>query len=185
MVKVAGNLLQSDTQYFEFLTNSTIDYIAQVVEEAVIYAHQDAQSNSSNKLHEFMQLALDIFEKTLCHKYIEFSPGMHENLSKIQKRIQKIIKKKENPLMANFTVLAPVEQAEEETDFYDLDDLLELKELSPSFAKIAIRVSNLTQRALAVSNLVKQEHLANPNFKNYEYRPGAMPSSNQTTYYAE
>lgn len=41
-IKVTRNLLDTDTQYFEYLTNSTIDYLAQIVEEAIIYAHQDA-----------------------------------------------------------------------------------------------------------------------------------------------
>ena len=64
-IKVTRNLLDSDTQYFEYLTNSTIDYLAQIVEEAVIYAHQDALSNTKNKLHEFIDIALDVFEATL------------------------------------------------------------------------------------------------------------------------
>lgn len=49
-----------------------------------------------------MDIALDVFEATLQSKFVEFSPLISDNLSKIQTRIQKIIKKKENPLMVNF-----------------------------------------------------------------------------------
>ena len=88
--------------------------------------------------------------------------------------------------MVNFTKPQDEHSESLNNDFYDLDDLFALKEMSHTLTKIAIRVASLTQRSLAISGLVKQDPAINQNFKSYEYRPGAMPSStNQTHSYAE
>ena len=49
--------------------------------------------------------------------------------------------------MASFTKAKELPSDNSDTDFYNLDDIFALKELSPSLTKIAIRVANLTQRS--------------------------------------
>ena len=41
-----------------------MDYIAQLVEEALIYAHQ---GQIQKQIYEFVNISLDIFESTLKH----------------------------------------------------------------------------------------------------------------------
>jgi len=117
-----------------------------------------------------MQATLAIFSSTLSSEYIEFSSLMQENLLKIQSRIQKIIAKKENPLMLNFihwqqgkrsqtsvkTESSVLSTPKTELNFYSLDNLCELNDLNENLASIAIQINQLVQQSQCISNLVTQ-----------------------------
>jgi hypothetical protein len=83
MIHVLQNLLIDDTQFYEMLTNGTFDYLSQIVEEAIIYSHQDLNQN----LESFLNIALDLFEHSIDY---EFAQIQHDNLIKIQERIHKL-----------------------------------------------------------------------------------------------
>ena len=55
--------------FLEFLKNSTIDYLSQIIEEGIIFAYEDALSGQSTgkdqhnaDLFKFMKLSLEFIE---------------------------------------------------------------------------------------------------------------------------
>lgn len=91
-------LLASDYAVFlEYLQSSTLDWLSQMIEEAVIYAHDQAiQGGSTNEgehsyLHRFLRLSLDLMDLAVSKNFAEFIPLVRDNLNKVQTRFFKVI----------------------------------------------------------------------------------------------
>ena len=93
-------LLASDYAVFlEYLQSSTLDWLSQMIEEAVIYAHDQAiqgSTGASNEeeqsyLHRFLRLSLDLMDLAVSKNFAEFIPLVRDNLHKVQIRFFKVI----------------------------------------------------------------------------------------------
>ena len=98
-------LLASDYAVFlEYLQTQTLDWLSQMIEEAVIYAHEQAIQGNSNQesesyLHRFLKISLDLMDLAVSKNFAEFIPLVRDNLKKVQHRFIKVIQKNNhNPL---------------------------------------------------------------------------------------
>ena len=98
-------LLASDYAVFlEYLQTQTLDWLSQMIEEAVIYAHEQAIQGNSNPesesyLHRFLKISLDLMDLAVSKNFAEFIPLVRDNLKKVQHRFIKVIQKNNhNPL---------------------------------------------------------------------------------------
>jgi hypothetical protein len=70
-----------------------------MIEEAVIYAHDQAiqgSTGASNEeeqsyLHRFLRLSLDLMDLAVSKNFTEFIPLVRDNLHKVQTRFFKVI----------------------------------------------------------------------------------------------
>lgn len=95
-------LLASDYAVFlEFLQTKTLEWLSQLIEEALIYGNdqalqgEDRMKADQNYLHRFLRLSLDFLDLAVSKNFAEFIPLVRDNLEKVQHRFVKIIQKRE------------------------------------------------------------------------------------------
>lgn len=111
----------------DFIKNGTINYLCQVIEEALIYVFSEAQLGQNIKtsnLNEFIGRALEIFEHALI-KMPSLASVYSDNLKKVVQRVLKLTKKKDNALLKPFLIHKEARDRELSSpkDFYSIEQL--------------------------------------------------------------
>jgi hypothetical protein len=111
MVWVAGCEYSS---MLELMQGSAVEWLTQIMEEAIIIAHEKALEgvieniDDTSYLYRFLHLALQFIDLTVSRNFTEYIPSVRDNLKKVSLRFEKLTTKKEaNPLIQLFTIVEP------------------------------------------------------------------------------
>ena len=113
---------------------------------------------------QFLNLALDLYEKCLQSQFIEFCGIVGQYFQKMFVRVTKLIRKKQSNLLQTFLQMydereqqkqdASANSNQNEPLFYDIENLKTLNTLQPLLCQVAIRISNLLQRSRMLQELL-------------------------------
>jgi len=92
-IKAVTKTFSNDVLVENLANSDFFELYGQIIEEALIFAYDFTfkdEMPKECKIFEFLDLSLEVFRVMAHYKYVPFMPAIHEMLSKLDERIQKV-----------------------------------------------------------------------------------------------